>query len=238
MTGNKGCTTDEGADTPLYLALLPRNTTTPKGNFVGERAVMDWHADAKMKLPWDRLEHLWILDFIFGAGEFLFIISINVIFVARNRSAIQQNTTTERCVVFENFFPCICTNLLFLRGEGFLEAIWSRRVTHFSVRLVVFNSGPSGIEPFCLAHLVVNVCVTVANARGGGWTTNFQWHSVQSEKEKKLKWTPKSEFTCRLKNRKITSKKRTNWFPTRIWEKWRLSWLMLALRFHKISKHF
>ncbi|KAL4230737.1 hypothetical protein ACF0H5_011112 [Mactra antiquata] len=40
MTSHKGTKTiDEGADTPLYLAMLPANTTSPKGDFVRERQV-------------------------------------------------------------------------------------------------------------------------------------------------------------------------------------------------------
>lgn len=42
MSGNQGKGIDEGADTPLYLALLPPNTTSPKGNFIFDRTVLDW----------------------------------------------------------------------------------------------------------------------------------------------------------------------------------------------------
>ena len=31
-----------GADTPVYLALLPPNTTSPKGKFVSDRTVQEW----------------------------------------------------------------------------------------------------------------------------------------------------------------------------------------------------
>lgn len=37
-----GKTIDEGADTPLYLALLPPNTKSPKGAFVSDRAIHQW----------------------------------------------------------------------------------------------------------------------------------------------------------------------------------------------------
>ncbi|ELU03148.1 hypothetical protein CAPTEDRAFT_3426 [Capitella teleta] len=40
QTGIK--TIDEGADTPLYLALLPANVAEPKGQFVADRRVEDW----------------------------------------------------------------------------------------------------------------------------------------------------------------------------------------------------
>ncbi|XP_046554144.1 carbonyl reductase [NADPH] 1-like [Haliotis rubra] len=33
---------DEGADTMVYLALLPPNTTSPKGNFVADRSILQW----------------------------------------------------------------------------------------------------------------------------------------------------------------------------------------------------
>ncbi|XP_052815527.1 carbonyl reductase [NADPH] 1-like [Mya arenaria] len=40
MSSHKGTKTiDQGADTPLYLAMLPPNTTSPKGNFVSERKI-------------------------------------------------------------------------------------------------------------------------------------------------------------------------------------------------------
>ncbi|KAH3772492.1 carbonyl reductase [NADPH] 1-like [Dreissena polymorpha] len=42
MTSHKGTKTiDEGADTPLFLAMLPPNTTSPKGQFVAERKVQN-----------------------------------------------------------------------------------------------------------------------------------------------------------------------------------------------------
>lgn len=41
MTSHKGTKTiDDGADTLIYLALLPPNTTSPKGEFVAERKVI------------------------------------------------------------------------------------------------------------------------------------------------------------------------------------------------------
>ncbi|XP_033743472.1 carbonyl reductase [NADPH] 1-like [Pecten maximus] len=43
MTSHKGHKTiDQGADTPLYLAMLPPNTTSPKGNFVSDRKIGKW----------------------------------------------------------------------------------------------------------------------------------------------------------------------------------------------------
>uniref|UniRef100_A0A914VLT2 carbonyl reductase (NADPH) n=1 Tax=Plectus sambesii TaxID=2011161 RepID=A0A914VLT2_9BILA len=43
MTNHKGSLTiEEGADTPVYLALLPPDTTEPKGEFVYERKVIPW----------------------------------------------------------------------------------------------------------------------------------------------------------------------------------------------------
>ncbi|XP_062618377.1 carbonyl reductase [NADPH] 1-like [Saccostrea cucullata] len=45
MTSHKGHKTiDQGADTPLYLALLPLGTKTPAGNFVSERNIKNWSA--------------------------------------------------------------------------------------------------------------------------------------------------------------------------------------------------
>ncbi|XP_069126393.1 carbonyl reductase [NADPH] 1-like [Argopecten irradians] len=45
MTSHKGHKTiDQGADTPLYLALLPPNTTSPKGNYVSDRKIGPWEA--------------------------------------------------------------------------------------------------------------------------------------------------------------------------------------------------
>ena len=35
-------TIDEGADTPLYLALLPEGATHPKGNFVMDKKIKEW----------------------------------------------------------------------------------------------------------------------------------------------------------------------------------------------------
>lgn len=37
-----GKSPDEGADTPLYLALLPPNTKSPKGVFVSDRTIQAW----------------------------------------------------------------------------------------------------------------------------------------------------------------------------------------------------
>ncbi|XP_046567681.1 carbonyl reductase [NADPH] 1-like [Haliotis rubra] len=43
MTSHKGTKTiDEGADTLVYLALLPQNTTSPRGNFVKDRTIQNW----------------------------------------------------------------------------------------------------------------------------------------------------------------------------------------------------
>ncbi|XP_071087201.1 carbonyl reductase [NADPH] 1-like [Haliotis cracherodii] len=43
MSSHKGTKTiDEGADTLVYLALLPPNTTSPKGNFVSDRTIQNW----------------------------------------------------------------------------------------------------------------------------------------------------------------------------------------------------
>uniref|UniRef100_A0A914VNU0 carbonyl reductase (NADPH) n=1 Tax=Plectus sambesii TaxID=2011161 RepID=A0A914VNU0_9BILA len=43
MTNHKGSLTiEEGADTPVYLALLPPGTTDPKGKFVYQRKVISW----------------------------------------------------------------------------------------------------------------------------------------------------------------------------------------------------
>ena len=33
-----------GAETPVYLALLPENTTDPKGKFLAEKKIFDWAA--------------------------------------------------------------------------------------------------------------------------------------------------------------------------------------------------
>ena len=32
----------KGAETPIYLALLPPNTSEPKGKFIGDKQVFDW----------------------------------------------------------------------------------------------------------------------------------------------------------------------------------------------------
>lgn len=43
MTSHKGpLTIDEGAITPVYLALLPPNTSSPKGNYVKELVIEEW----------------------------------------------------------------------------------------------------------------------------------------------------------------------------------------------------
>ncbi|GAB1599739.1 carbonyl reductase [NADPH] 1-like [Argonauta hians] len=43
MTSHKGHKTiDEGADTPVYLALLPPNVKEPRGNYVSERQIKEW----------------------------------------------------------------------------------------------------------------------------------------------------------------------------------------------------
>ncbi|OWF51188.1 carbonyl reductase [NADPH] 1-like [Mizuhopecten yessoensis] len=43
MTSHKGTKTiDQGADTPLYLAMLPPDTISPKGNHVSERKIDNW----------------------------------------------------------------------------------------------------------------------------------------------------------------------------------------------------
>ncbi|XP_060075578.1 carbonyl reductase [NADPH] 1-like [Ylistrum balloti] len=43
MTSHRGTLSpDEGADTPLYLATLPRNTNIPCGNYVTNRKIQPW----------------------------------------------------------------------------------------------------------------------------------------------------------------------------------------------------
>ena len=43
MTSNKGTgTIEQGADTPVYLATLPLNCRSPRGEFVAERNVIKW----------------------------------------------------------------------------------------------------------------------------------------------------------------------------------------------------
>ncbi|XP_060070223.1 carbonyl reductase [NADPH] 1-like [Ylistrum balloti] len=43
MSSHKGTKTiDQGADTPLYLAMLPPNTLSPKGNYVSDRKIGKW----------------------------------------------------------------------------------------------------------------------------------------------------------------------------------------------------
>ncbi|XP_060062642.1 carbonyl reductase [NADPH] 1-like [Ylistrum balloti] len=45
LTGQLGTkTTDQGAETPLYLALLSQNTATPKGQLVSEKQIVSWEA--------------------------------------------------------------------------------------------------------------------------------------------------------------------------------------------------
>ncbi|XP_060062617.1 carbonyl reductase [NADPH] 1-like [Ylistrum balloti] len=43
LTDHRGTKSiDEGADTPLYLAMLPLNTTSPNGELVSDRTILDW----------------------------------------------------------------------------------------------------------------------------------------------------------------------------------------------------
>ncbi len=43
MTSNKGTgTPEQGADTPVYLATLPPNVHSPRGEFVAERKILKW----------------------------------------------------------------------------------------------------------------------------------------------------------------------------------------------------
>ncbi|XP_060607126.1 carbonyl reductase [NADPH] 1-like [Ruditapes philippinarum] len=43
MSSHKGTRTiDEGADTPIYLSLLPENASSPKGKFLRDRKVLSW----------------------------------------------------------------------------------------------------------------------------------------------------------------------------------------------------
>ena len=43
MTSNKGTgTTEQGADTPVYLATLEPNCQSPRGEFVAERKILKW----------------------------------------------------------------------------------------------------------------------------------------------------------------------------------------------------
>lgn len=43
MSSHKGfLTPEEGAETPLYCALLPKNTKSPKGDFVVAKQIVDW----------------------------------------------------------------------------------------------------------------------------------------------------------------------------------------------------
>ena len=43
MSSNQGSgTIDQGADTPVYLATLPLNISSPRGEFVAERTILKW----------------------------------------------------------------------------------------------------------------------------------------------------------------------------------------------------
>jgi carbonyl reductase 1 len=43
MSSNKGTgTLEQGADTPAYLAVLPHNVRSPRGEFVAERKIIQW----------------------------------------------------------------------------------------------------------------------------------------------------------------------------------------------------
>ncbi|CAG2210736.1 CBR1 [Mytilus edulis] len=43
MTSHKGTkTVEQGADTPVYVAMLPPGTTSPKGDFVSDRTIKKW----------------------------------------------------------------------------------------------------------------------------------------------------------------------------------------------------
>jgi carbonyl reductase 1 len=43
MTSHKGpLTIDQGADTPVWLATLPTDATSPAGQFCFERTVIEW----------------------------------------------------------------------------------------------------------------------------------------------------------------------------------------------------
>ncbi|XP_033743473.1 carbonyl reductase [NADPH] 1-like [Pecten maximus] len=45
LTGQQGFKTiDQGAETPLYLAMLPPNTTNPNGKFISEKQIVNWKA--------------------------------------------------------------------------------------------------------------------------------------------------------------------------------------------------
>ncbi|XP_069136744.1 carbonyl reductase [NADPH] 1-like, partial [Argopecten irradians] len=45
LTGQNGTkTTDQGAETPLYLAMLPPNTKDPRGQLVSEKQTVDWNS--------------------------------------------------------------------------------------------------------------------------------------------------------------------------------------------------
>lgn len=43
MNSNRGTgTPEQGADTPVYLAILPPNVKSPRGEFVAERKIIKW----------------------------------------------------------------------------------------------------------------------------------------------------------------------------------------------------
>ncbi len=43
MNSNRGIgTTEQGADTPVYLATLEVNVKSPRGEFVAERKILQW----------------------------------------------------------------------------------------------------------------------------------------------------------------------------------------------------
>lgn len=48
MTSHKGhLTPEQGADTVIYLALLPPNVEAPKGEFWAERKPVEWNGTFK-----------------------------------------------------------------------------------------------------------------------------------------------------------------------------------------------
>ncbi|XP_012934683.1 carbonyl reductase [NADPH] 1 [Aplysia californica] len=52
MTKHKGrLTPDQGAETPVYLALLPPGTTSPRGKFIREKEISPWDPHAHIPLP-------------------------------------------------------------------------------------------------------------------------------------------------------------------------------------------
>lgn len=43
LNANRGTgTPEQGADTPVYLATLPPNVRSPRGEFVAERKILNW----------------------------------------------------------------------------------------------------------------------------------------------------------------------------------------------------